>query len=254
MIRWCAIGCLALSLAAAPLCASARPATQPARCPVAVYAVVPVPAAAHSTYAAFLESPDGPGVVSGTLWVNTATHAYHVRVDQRTAVSPAQSGPYEPVVFQLPAAESPQSVFVDSLDSPDPGPCTIADVWLAKPGNQLKPGVGEALQAALASAAAPEPAAAIDAPAAECKSGNTPPAVLAVNKPTGPPPGGFLPGPVTVLVRLGEDSSVLSATVEHAPGMEDNAGALEVARHAVYRTGYVDCRPHVSDFRLNIQF
>jgi hypothetical protein len=32
-----------------------------------VYAVVPVPAAPHSTYAAFLESPDGPGVVSGTL-------------------------------------------------------------------------------------------------------------------------------------------------------------------------------------------
>jgi hypothetical protein len=264
MIRKFAIGWVACAFVVAPLRVLAgdapppRPATpavaQATFCPVAVYAVLPVPAAPQPTYAAFLQSPDGPGVVSGTLWINTATRAFHVRIDRRTAVSLAQTGPYEPVVFRLPDAEPPQSIFVDSLDTPEPGPCTMAGVWLAKTGNVLKRGVAEALAAALPAAGAPAPAEPIDAPQAACKSGNRAPAVVILRKPTAPPPGGFIPGTVTVLVRLGEDDSVLSASVERTPSLEDNAGALDTARRSVFRTGYVDCRPRISDYRLNVTF
>jgi len=263
-----ATGCIVLFLAAWPMsvCAdTAGPAPKPApaavadSCPITVLAVLPLRnAPAGTTYAAFLASPDGPGEASGTLWVNTPDGAFHVPFERRGVTNRPYTEALEPIVFRLPKAESLDNVFLDTLNDPQPGPCAIANTWVAGITENLEPNLLGRLRHTLSNDPVPIDAAPIADPASACRSGGAPAAVLIALPPKTPPTTLLAmqqrTGRVYVRVKLAANSTIISALVDHSDSALLDGPSLDATKSSVFVTETVNCRPHPSEYMYIVEF
>jgi hypothetical protein len=228
-------------------------------CPVEVLEVLPVPGHADASavsYAAILATPDSTGVASGTLWVNTASGAFHVRFVRRIAMGPPFTKQADPIVFALPAGAVPQNVFVDSLDDPQPGPCSIFNTWVPGYNAHLRDAVKRPIEMALQAAEPAVAATPIADPDRACRSGNSEPRTLIAEPPNAadidivPLQGGT----ILVKVRRAADSSIVSTSIEHSEAPLYNPRALKSARDSVFVTETVHCRPVAADYLFMVVF
>ncbi len=233
--------------------APAASAMPEAGCPIDVMAVLPLPGNGFSaTYAAFLASARGAGLVSGTLWVNTSMGPFHVPFLRRMAVGDPYTKGDDPIVFSVPAAGALQSVFVDSRAEGDP--CQAAPSWVPGYNALLDDRVKRAVQATLKTPAEPAVATSISDPVGSCRFPNTEAHLLNATQVFGAP--GLNGGTVRVRVHLAADSSIVSAEVDdpNSAVRYYNPRALAAARSSVYATRTVNCRPVESDYLFNAVF
>jgi hypothetical protein len=256
---------LAPALTPVPAVARDTPAAAPSPtpspagdlCPVEVLAVLPVPGPADETntrYAAFLATPGSTGVASGTLWINAAGSAFHVRFVRRIAMGPPFTERADPIVFSVPAGTMVENVFVDSLDDPEPGPCSIFNTWVPGYNTSLRDEIVRAMRAALHDAEPAVAATPIVDPAGSCRSGNSPPRTLVGQSPTAADIPSVEHGVVRVKVHLAADSSIRAVSIERSEVPYYNPRALEATRKSVFVTETIRCRPIASDYLFLVVF
>jgi len=227
--------------------------SEPAICPVAVFAVLPVATGTPgATYAAFLSSPEGPGRASGTLWVNTRGGAFSVPFTGREVTNAPYTAALDPIVFTLPEAGALDNVFVSQLDDPTPGPCRIYNTWVPGITTHMRDDLRDRLHGAIPAAPVPIAALRIDDPDAACRSGDS----SAMTALAVPPRNGPIhdPGRVFVRVRLAADSSVLDARVSHSEAVMNNLAALDATRESIFITQTRACRPQSADYTFIVIF
>jgi hypothetical protein len=256
-----ALFALAVPLAETPAraqnAASARKSPTPltplaplAECHVGVLAILSLATPSNGKdYAAFLWSPDGAGAASGSIWIATSAGSYRAIFKNHAVLGPTFDGDVEPVTFRLPKDAELRSAFVDLLEDPDPGPCTVYQSWA--------PGITAHLRSDLAArfAAMPEPPATVPAlvidRARDCHSGGAPARTLL----EAVPPGTVnATGDVEVTVHLAPDSSVTGATIKHSTNPALDSVALTAARGSVFATEIKNCDPVATDVVYTVHF
>jgi len=229
---------------------SAVPVAPLAECHVAVVAILSLPGTSNSKdYGAFLQSPDGAGTASGSLWVATSSGSYRVLFKGHAVLGPEFDGDVDPVTFRLPKNAELRSAFVDLLDDPDPGPCTIYKSWA--------PGMTAHLRTDLAArfASVKEPPATVPAlvidRSRDCHSGGAPARTLLEAIPAS---SVNVTGEVDVAIHLAPDSSVTSATIKKSSSPALDAVALTAARESVFATEIKECDPVATDVVYTVRF
>jgi len=233
--------------AAAP---SLVPVAPLAECHVGVLAILSLAGQSNGKdYAAFLWSPDGAGTASGSIWVATSNGSYRVIFKHRNVLGPQFTGDVDPVTFRLAKDAELRSAFVDLLEDPEPGPCTVYQSWA--------PGVSAHLRGDLAArlASIPEPPATVPAlvlnHARDCRSGNEPARTLLEAVPQSTIDE---TGRVDVSVHLAPDSSVTSATIQKSTNPALDSVALTAARRSVFATAIQACDPIATDIVYTLLF
>jgi hypothetical protein len=226
-------------------------------CPIAVVTIVTVDgsdrrATTGQTFRAILSSPDGPGVASGSLWVNASGVPYHIPFERRHVLSNALDGPIDPIVFRLPQTANLENAFVDTLDNPTPGPCRITSAWAPMYTQRLKLDLLKKFD--VPSTAAVIAAKLILDPVTECHSPPFPPTTLFAMQIFGPRTVGSKGDEVNVLIDLAADSSVRSAEIMRTTNVSVNTSAIEAAKGSQFRTEIVNCRPISSKYVFVVEY
>jgi hypothetical protein len=231
--------------------ASPVPLTEIAACRVGVVAILPLPtpAANAKDYAAFLWSPDGSGLASGSIWVSTSTGEYRVSFKKHNVLGEKFDGPVDPVTFRLAKNAELFSAFVDRLDDPEPGPCTVFQSWAPGMTANLRPDLASRF-ASLSEPPATVPTLLVD-PAQQCRSGGEPARTLLEAV---PPSTLDESGDVDVAIRLAPDSSVTHAVVKKSSNPQLDLVALTAAQRSVFATELRDCRPVATDVVYTVHF
>lgn len=233
--------------AAAP---SLVPVAPLAECHLGVLAILSLTGQSNGKdYAAFLWSPDGAGTASGSIWVATSNGSYRVIFKHRNVLGPQFTGDVDPVTFRLAKDAELRSAFVDLLDDPEPGPCTVYQSWAPGMSAHLRPDLAARL------AAIPEPPATVPAlvlnHARDCRSGDAPARTLLEAVPQSTLDE---TGRVDVTVHLAPDSSVTSATIQKSTNPALDSIALTAARGSVFATAIKSCDPVATDIVYTLLF
>jgi len=233
--------------AAAP---SLVPVAPLAECHLGVLAILSLNGQSNGKdYAAFLWSPDGAGTASGSIWVATSNGSYRVIFKHRNVLGPQFTGDVDPVTFRLAKDAELRSAFVDLLDDPEPGPCTVYQSWAPGVSAHLRPDLAARL------AAVPEPPATVPAlvlnHALDCRSGDAPARTLLEALPRSTIDE---TGRVDVTVHLAPDSSVTSATIQKSTNPALDSVALTAARGSVFATAIKSCDPVATDIVYTLLF
>jgi hypothetical protein len=225
-------------------------------CPIAIVAIlltstVDNHATAGQDFKAFLSSTGGPGVASGTIWINASGIAYHVSFKDRRVLSKGLAGAIDAIVFHLPQSASLENAFVDTLDNPTPGACRITSVWSPAVTHTLKPELLQKFDESATTVDAIE-AKPIDDPRQACHSPPFPPQFISV--PDIETPRGAGNGEVHVLIALGADSLPLGFTINRRANAKLDAAALRAARASQFRTEIINCRPVAAKYNFVLVF
>jgi len=153
------------------------------------------------------------------------------------------------VTFRLPRNAELRAAFVDLLEDPDPGPCTVFQSWAPGMSAHLRPDLA-ARFAAIKEPPATVPDLVINH-ARDCRSGDERARTLleAVPKSTLDEAG-----QVDVSVHLAADSSVTSAVIKKSSNPLLDSVALTAARESVFATAIKDCEPIATDIVYTVLF
>jgi hypothetical protein len=226
-------------------------------CPIAVVTILALDgddkrATTGRTFEAILSSPDGPGLASGSLWVNASGVPYHVSFERRHVLSNSLDGPIDPIVFHLPQNVNLENAFVDTLDNPSPGPCRITSAWTPMYTQRLKlallgkfdvPATGDPIEA--------RP---ISDPIAACHSPAFLPTTLSPKPVNAPALVGIKGDVVKVLITLAADSSIADSTIMSTTNRFLNASALDAVNGSMFRTEIFQCRPVTTKYIYEVDY
>jgi len=219
-------------------------------CTVRVAAVAPLDAT-RSLQAVVLEPTiHGSGTISGTV---AAFSAAGPRYDLRFENAAIGSDAPLVLAYRFPVAVAITGAYVATLDTPQPGPCSIIGPWTSG----TVPDVPAQHALALATEAAPAGVAVTDPGSADeltCRSPERPAHVLESARPElefwrG---GGSLPeGTISIRVLVGPDGHALDVKIDHVDGTIEEtsigtamkSSALVAAMHSTYAPETFRCRP-----------
>jgi len=223
----------------------------PADCAVGVLAIVPLATTSNGQdYAAYLWSPDGAGLASGTIWVTTDTAgSYRVPFQKRLVLGADFTGDLDPITFRLGKSAKPISAFIESIDDPAPGPCQVFSSWAPGMTAHLRPDL-----AARFAAVTPPPATVPSLVAGRspvCRSGDEP---LRTLLEAIPPNKTSIAGSVDVSIHVEPDSTVSSAKIKDSTNPQLDAVALDAAKNAVFATAIRQCLPIATDAIYIVRF
>jgi len=171
---------------------------------------------------------------------------------QRMVAGDPYTSGNDPIVFALPAASTVQNVFVDTLEGI--APCPGVAPWVPTYSGLLLPAVRRAVTAAAKTTEAPASATPIANPGIVCHVPDVDARALKVEPVISAPD--LRGGKVVVRVHLGIDSAIRSVEVDdpNSPVRYYNTRALIAARHSVFATAMVNCRPVESDYLFTAVF
>jgi hypothetical protein len=208
-------------------------------CDIGVAAIVPT----ASGFGAVLHSSGGIRSASGTLWVDTNAGAFLVPFHEKAVVGPVDPHNGEVIAFSLPVHALPIGAFVDTLTQPIVARCAIEKPWV--PGVNQRYGQGILTNLAASANGTAIDAVPVDEANDDCGRRAARPAILHAAAPSIPIAAAKLgiSGAVSVIVDLGEDSSIMSTKVAISPDLQLNAASIDAARATTFQTEFEQCRP-----------